>query len=143
MAKMKNKSHAKRAQKGASLDTFDVEKRRWEDTTVSESLSVNPERRDRFMTGSGEIEVQRLYTPRDVEHVDYLECVGFPGQFPFTRGIEPCGMRAKEWQQYFYTGFGSGDNANERFKALIKAGGNHLQIALDLPTQIGLDSDHP
>ncbi len=143
MAKMRDGSQAKRGNEGTARDRFDVEKRRWEDAVLSKSLSITPELKDRFLTGSGEIQVRRLYTPQDVQDKDYFDYIGFPGQFPFTRGIEPCGMRAKEWQQYFYTGFGSGDNANERFKALIKAGGNHLQIALDLPTQIGLDSDHP
>lgn len=129
--------------KKSQTDPLSSEKTKWEGTTLKNSLFIHPELKERFMTGSGEIEVRRLYTPQDLQGLDFLEDVGFPGQFPFTRGIDPSGMRAREWTQFYYTGFGSGDNANERLKALIKAGGNHLQIALDLPSQIGLDSDHP
>ncbi len=129
--------------KPAIMDQIDREQQKWEETTLKKSLSIHPELKKRFMTGSGEIEVKRLYTPNSNISTDYLKDIGFPGKFPFTRGIEPCGLRAREWPQYFYSGFGSGVSANERLKALIQAGANHLQLALDLPTQIGLDSDHP
>ena len=129
--------------KKSATDPFSSEKVKWEETTVKKSLSRHPELKERFRSGSGEIEIHRLYTPLDLKGMDFPAEVGFPGQFPFTRGIDPSGMRAREWTQFYYTGFGSGDNANERLHALMKAGGNHLQIALDLPTQIGLDSDHP
>lgn len=138
----KRDGELKRKRKRSVTDPFPSAMSQWEETTLKKSLFLHPELKERFRTGSGEIEVRRLYHPEDLKGTDFLEEVGFPGQFPFTRGIDPSGMRAREWTQFYYTGFGSGENANERLQALIRAGGNHLQIALDLPTQIGLDSDH-
>jgi methylmalonyl-CoA mutase, N-terminal domain len=139
----KSRQTTKKCNGESSLKAFDREKALWDAEVLQGSLSSHPELKQEYASGSGEIKINRLYSPQDVGSLDYLNDLGFPGKFPFTRGIEPCGLRSREWPQYFYTGFGTGENANERLKALVKAGGNHLQIALDLPTQIGLDSDHP
>jgi methylmalonyl-CoA mutase N-terminal domain/subunit len=139
----KGKQPAKKRRGTPLSKAFDREKTLWEAEVLENSLSSHPELKQKYVSGSGEIEINRLYSPKDIEVLDYVNDLGFPGKFPFTRGIEPCGLRAREWPQYFYTGFGTGESANERLKTLIRAGGNHLQIALDLPTQIGLDSDHP
>ncbi|MFZ5652500.1 MAG: acyl-CoA mutase large subunit family protein [Bacillota bacterium] len=110
-----------------------AQKRLWEDT--------HREKRDDFKTQSG-IPVQRLYTPCDAE-VNYLNDLGFPGQYPYTRGISPDMYREKLWVLGNYSGYGTAEETNERFKYLIKNGETSLSIALDLPTQMGYDSDHP
>jgi methylmalonyl-CoA mutase N-terminal domain/subunit len=101
------------------------------------------ETKEEFRTGGGEIIVNRLYTPLDLADTDPVEDIGFPGQFPYTRGRDPLGYRAFNWSLRFYSGYGSGESANERFKALCASGSRQLTVALDLPTQNGLDSDHP
>ena len=125
------------------LRELEKEQTKWEIGRVAPSLKAKPELKDRFMTGSGEFEVKRLYTPADLSGQDYITEVGFSGQYPFTRGIYETGMRAREWKRMFYVGFGSAENANERARALVKAGADYIHVAMDLPTQIGLDSDHP
>ena len=94
-------------------------------------------------TGSGEFAVKEVYTPSDVADLDYAREVGLPGQYPFTRGIYPSGHRGKEWPLEFYSGFGSREGINERYKRLVNAGASCISLALDLPTQLGYDSDHP
>ncbi len=118
------------------------EQARWEKETVTPGLNARPERQGSFTTRSGEFPVKRLYSPLDVAELDYVGEVGFPGEFPFTRGIDPSGVRARHWTRWFYTGYGSSEDASQRYLALIKAGANHISLALDLPTQVGLDSDH-
>jgi methylmalonyl-CoA mutase N-terminal domain/subunit len=103
----------------------------------------NAETRKEFLTGGGEIEVKRLYTPLDLERTDPLRDIGFPGQFPYTRGRDPLGYRAFQWPLTFYSGYGSSESANERYRALCAAGANNISLAVDLPTQNGYDSDHP
>jgi methylmalonyl-CoA mutase N-terminal domain/subunit len=89
-----------------------------------------------------EIEVDVLYTPDDIEEVDYLRDVGFPGQYPFTRGVQPTMYRERIWTMRQYSGFGTAEETNRRFKYLLDQGQTGLSIAFDLPTQIGYDSDH-
>lgn len=115
---------------------------RWEAETVASAARKTPELRPEFRTWSGEFVVKRLYTPLDDDGRDYLRDLGFPGEYPFTRGIEPLGLRAREWPRYYYSGFGSPEDANERLLSLIRSGSDYISIALDLPTQLGLDSDH-
>ena len=115
----------------------------WEAGTLAESLAGKPEVRNEFRSDSG-IEVKRLYTPLDAGDENYLEKIGFPGRFPFTRGIEPAGHRTrKEWLLNYYSGHGSAEDCNKRFRDLIALGAGDIWAAMDLPTQIGLDSDHP
>jgi len=115
----------------------------WEDTTVRERLSVAEEKRPRFFSGSGELTIMRTYTPLDIAETDYLDEIGLPGQHPYTRGIDPTGYRAFRPTLGFYAGYGSGESANKRYRQLYAAGSRDIGLALDLPTQLGLDSDDP
>lgn len=109
---------------------------------VEKSSQKFPERKPRFQTTSG-IEIQRLYTPLDLEGLDYQRDLGFPGRFPFTRGVQPTMYRGRFWTMRQYAGFGTAEESNQRYKFLISQGQTGLSVAFDLPTQIGLDSDHP
>ncbi|HKP17910.1 MAG TPA: methylmalonyl-CoA mutase family protein [Gaiellaceae bacterium] len=101
------------------------------------------ERKDEFTSSSGRT-INALYTPADVARLSYLDDLGFPGQPPFTRGESAAGYRGKLWNWEFYAGFGSASDANKRYRYLLEQGGTGgVSIALDLPTQIGLDPDHP
>ena len=105
-------------------------------------LNRFPERKDKFSTASG-IEVKPLYTPQDLEQLNYNRDLGFPGEYPFTRGIHPTMYRGRLWSMRQYSGFGTAEESNRRYKYLLEQGQTGLSIAFDLPTQIGYDSDHP
>ncbi len=105
-------------------------------------LAKYPERKEKFILTSG-AEVNRLYTPDDVGEVDYPKELGFPGQYPYTRGVQPTMYRGKFWTMRQYAGFGDAAESNKRYKYLLAQGQTGLSIAFDLPTQIGYDSDHP
>ncbi|MDH7486973.1 MAG: methylmalonyl-CoA mutase family protein [Anaerolineae bacterium] len=122
-------------------DDLMTSRREWETTTLAKALSRYPERRQRFETSSG-IEVRRLYTPEDV-HVDYVADLGFPGQYPFTRGVQPTMYRGRLWTMRQYAGYATAEETNERYKFLLEQGQTGLSVAFDLPTQIGYDADHP
>ncbi len=113
-------------------------RRQWEEWVEKEW----PEREDEFTTLSG-IPVRRLYDPTDVAHLDYLRDLGYPGEYPFTRGIYPTGYRGKVWTMRQFSGFGLAEETNARFKYLLSQGQTGLSIAFDLPTLYGYDSDHP
>ncbi|MCL6581160.1 MAG: methylmalonyl-CoA mutase, partial [Firmicutes bacterium] len=89
------------------------------------------------------LKVDRLYTPLDQTDWDYLGRLGFPGEFPFTRGVQPTMYRGRLWTMRQYAGFGSAAETNRRFKYLLDQGQTGLSVAFDLPTQVGYDSDHP
>ncbi len=116
-------------------------KKQWENTTLAETISRYPERRDKFETASG-IPVERLYTPEDVP-VDYVRDLGFPGQYPYTRGVQPTMYRGRLWTMRQYAGYATAEESNRRYKYLLEQGQTGLSVAFDLPTQIGYDSDHP
>jgi methylmalonyl-CoA mutase N-terminal domain/subunit len=116
--------------------------RSWEDGTLGDALTEHPERRERFMTTSSET-VNRLYTPLDIKDTDYLEDLGFPGEFPFTRGVHPTLYRGKPWTMRMFAGFGTAEETNRRFKYLLDQGQTGLSIAFDLPTLMGYDTDSP
>lgn len=109
--------------------------------STEKSLEKRPERQTAFMSGSGD-EVNRLYTPADVENVDYMDELGFPGEFPYTRGVQPTMYRGRLWTMRMYAGFATAEESNKRYKLLLEQGGSGLSVAFDLPTQIGYDSDH-
>lgn len=88
-------------------------------------------------------ELPLIYTPADIEDVDYLEDLGFPGQYPFTRGVYPGMYRKNPWQMRLYSGFGTAEDTNKRWKFLLDRGNNGVAVAFDLPTQMGINSDHP
>ena len=117
---------------------------RWENETLGKTLARFPEREQRFETMSG-LERARLETPDALEaggH-DYLRDEGFPGEFPYTRGIQPTMFRGRLWTMRQYAGFGSAAETNRRFRYLLEQGQTGLSVAFDLPTQIGYDSDDP
>lgn len=101
---------------------------------VAKATAKFPERKN--------FEAQRLYTPLDIEDFDYGEKLGFPGQYPFTRGVQPTMCRGRLWTMRAYAGFATAEETNARYKYLLEAGQTGLSVAMDLPTQIGLDSDH-
>jgi methylmalonyl-CoA mutase N-terminal domain/subunit len=115
---------------------------RWETTTLRKTLSKAPEREPFFKTTS-HIELKRLYTPLDTNDIDYGRDLGFPGEFPFTRGVQPTMYRGRLWTMRQYAGFATSEETNKRYKYLLEQGQTGLSIAFDLPTQIGYDSDHP
>jgi methylmalonyl-CoA mutase N-terminal domain/subunit len=108
---------------------------------VEEGLSKRPERKKEFVNTSG-IPVKRLYTPLDQEEMDYLSDLGFPGEYPFTRGVQPTMYRGRYWTMRQYAGFATAEETNNRYKFLLEHGQTGLSVAFDLPTQIGYDSDH-
>ena len=112
----------------------------WEKGVVEKSLAKFPERKEKFTTGSN-IEVNRLYTPADIENLDYNEELGFPGEYPFTRGVQSTMYRGRLWTMRQYAGFASAEESNARYKYLLDQGQTGLSVAFDLPTQIGYDSD--
>jgi methylmalonyl-CoA mutase, N-terminal domain len=114
---------------------------KWNDS-LQKQLVKAPEAKTRFETLSG-LPVNPLYTPADVSGLDYLRDLGFPGQHPFTRGIQTNMYRGRFWTMRQYAGFGSAEDTNRRFRYLLEQGQTGLSVAFDLPTQIGYDSDHP
>jgi methylmalonyl-CoA mutase N-terminal domain/subunit len=127
---------------GAVSRQPDAGKAAWTERAVAPVLGKYPERKERFESTSG-IEVDRLYTPGDVRELDYDRDLGYPGEFPFTRGIQPTMYRGRFWTMRQYAGFGTAEETNTRFKLLLDAGQTGLSTAFDLPTQMGYDSDHP
>jgi methylmalonyl-CoA mutase N-terminal domain/subunit len=123
------------------LDEISRRKKKWEAETVLKSFDKLPERGD-FSTTS-HIPVSRVYTPTEVANVDYLHDLGFPGEFPFTRGVYPTMYRARLWTMRQYAGFGTAKQTNQRFKYLLSHGQTGLSVAFDFPTQVGYDCDHP
>ena len=111
------------------------------DEKVEKVLQKMPERKKEFVNTSG-IPVQRVYTPLDMEGFDYLKQLGLPGQYPYTRAVQPTAYRGRFWTMRQYAGFGSAEETNERYHFLLKSGQTGLSVAFDLPTQIGYDSDH-
>ena len=120
----------------------EIERERWEQQTLEPALSKHPERKKSFQTVSLE-EVERLYTPADVAHVDFNEDISFPGEFPYTRGIHPTGYRGKLWTMRQFAGFSTPEETNARFKYLLAQGQTGLSVAYDLPTLMGYDADSP
>ncbi len=116
--------------------------KKWEKTTLHQSLSSFPERRDRFLTTSSE-EINRLYTPLDIAEMDYLSDLGFPGEYPYTRGVHPTLHRGRMWTMRMFSGFGTAQETNQRFKYLLDQGQTGLSVAFDLPTLMGYDTDDP
>jgi methylmalonyl-CoA mutase N-terminal domain/subunit len=116
-------------------------KQRWEREVLEPALKKAPERSIPFTTISGR-PIDRLYTRDDLRDLDYTRDLNDPGQFPYTRGIHPTGYRGKLWTMRQFAGFGTPEETNERFKALLSAGGGGLSVAFDLPTLMGRDPDH-
>lgn len=114
----------------------------WEDKVYNKALSKFPERLKQFTTASFS-EVKPLYTPADTNPEEYVEKIGYPGSYPYTRGVQPTMYRGRFWTMRQYAGFGTAKESNERYKYLLSQGQSGLSVAFDLPTQIGYDSDDP
>jgi methylmalonyl-CoA mutase N-terminal domain/subunit len=122
-------------------DTLHQSRQNWEQTTLKQTLERYPERYEEFITTSGE-PVERLYTPLDMED-DYAEGLGFPGEYPFTRGVHPTMHRGRLWTMRMFAGFGAAEETNARFKYLLEQGQTGLSVAFDMPTLMGYDTDAP
>ena len=115
---------------------------KWDQSSLQRTLERLPERQDEFITTSSE-PVERLYTPLDVADMDYETDLGFPGEYPYTRGVHPTMHRGRLWTMRMFAGFGTAGETNQRFKYLLEQGQTGLSIAFDLPTLMGYDSDAP
>jgi methylmalonyl-CoA mutase N-terminal domain/subunit len=115
---------------------------RWRETLRAKARAAAPERRDRFETSSG-IEVRDLYTPADIAGLDETRDLGYPGAYPYTRGVQPTMYRSRFWTMRQYAGFATAEETNQRFRYLLEHGQTGLSVAFDLPTQMGYDSDSP
>jgi methylmalonyl-CoA mutase N-terminal domain/subunit len=123
-------------------DRLDELQQEWEEKSLEPSLRKMPENQAEFTTVSLK-PIERLYTPRDVEDMDFARDINYPGMAPYTRGIHPTGYRAKPWTMRQFAGYGSAFDTNRRFKYLLEHGQTGLSTAFDLPTLMGYDSDHP
>ncbi len=123
------------------LESIRKQRDQWEKETLDPALDAHGERRERFATVSN-METDRLYTPEDVADLDYEEDLGFPGEEPFTRGPYPTMYRGRTWTMRQFAGFGTAEETNERFHYLIENGQTGLSTAFDMPSLMGLDSDH-
>ena len=112
----------------------------WSEGSLKQATSRSPERSERFETASGQA-VERLYLPEEDQVAGYVEKLGFPGEYPFTRGIHPTMYRGRLWTMRQYAGFSTAEESNRRYRYLLDQGSTGLSVAFDLPTQIGLDSD--
>jgi methylmalonyl-CoA mutase N-terminal domain/subunit len=118
------------------------EQKRWEQTTLPNWIKQCKERKTEFHNTSN-VPIKRLYTPEDVAEMDYLRDLGFPGEYPFIRGVHATMYRGRFWTMRQFSGFGTAEQTNKRFKYLLKEGETGLSIAFDYPTIMGYDSDHP
>jgi len=123
------------------IDEIKTRKEAWEKEVVSKSFARLPERKREFVTSSN-ILVDKVYTPVDIQKLDYNRDVGFPGEYPYTRGIYPTMYRSRFWTMRQYAGFGTAEQTNQRFKYLLQQGQTGLSVAFDLPTQMGYDCNH-
>jgi len=121
-----------------------MERRRWEENTVAGSLTKLPERgpAEQYTTISGQ-PIERIYTPADLSGFDYMQDLGFPGEYPYTRGVHPTMYRSRYWTMRMFAGFGSVEETNARFRFLLEHGQTGLSTAFDFPTLYGIDADDP
>ncbi len=124
------------------MEELRLAEKKWEETTLQHNLTNMPEWQREFITNSSEI-INRLYTPLDIADLDYLNDLGMPGEYPYTRGIHPTLYRSRPWTMRMFAGFGTAEETNSRFKYLLEKGQTGLSIAFDLPTLMGLDTDAP
>jgi methylmalonyl-CoA mutase N-terminal domain/subunit len=125
-----------------ALEKIKERQEQWEETTLQQWLARLPER-DELFRNLSDMPIARLYTPADIPDFDYLEELGFPGEYPFTRGIHATMYRGRLWTMRMFSGYGSAEETNERFKYLLKHGETGLSVAFDTPTLYGYDTDDP
>lgn len=126
----------------ADIDRIGKQQKKWEREIVSLVAARWPERKETF-TNTSEVDIKRVYTPVDVRGTDYLRDIGFPGSYPFTRGVHPTGYRGRYWTRRQVAGYHTAVETNERLRYLTRHGQSGLNIVFDMPTHFGLDSDAP
>ncbi|MGQ9538245.1 MAG: acyl-CoA mutase large subunit family protein [Candidatus Bathycorpusculaceae bacterium] len=124
------------------IEEIAKERERWEKTTLPNWIKHCPERKKEFRNHSG-MKVKGLYTPEDIKDLDYIRDLGFPGEYPFTRGLHATMYRGRLWTMRMFAGYGTAEDTNKRFKYLLSEGETGLSTAFDYPTIMGYDSDHP
>jgi len=122
--------------------TIATARKSWEERKLAPALKRGAERKKQFSTTSG-IDINRVYDPTDSNGFDFTRDLGFPGDYPFTRGVQPTMYRGRLWTMRQYAGFGTAEESNHRYRYLFEQGQTGLSVAFDLPTQMGRDADHP
>jgi methylmalonyl-CoA mutase N-terminal domain/subunit len=123
-----------------TLEQLKTERKLWEESAVQKSIQRVPERDNLYTTSS--VPIKRIYTPQDNENIDYSRDINLPGEYPYTRGVQPTMYRAKPWTMRMFAGFGTAEDTNKRFKYLLTQGQTGLSTAFDMPTLYGYDTDH-
>ena len=123
------------------LERLTVKRAQWEETTLKKSIERIPERENLVTTSS--VPIDRIYMPQDNQHLDYPRDLGMPGEYPYTRGVQPTMYRARPWTMRMFAGYGTAEDTNQRFKYLLKQGQTGLSTAFDMATLYGYDTDHP
>ncbi len=126
----------------SKLENVEEEFQRWKKECLNKSIETLPERDTPFFTTSS-VPIDRLYTPLDLKDYDYIEKLGMPGEYPFTRGVHPTMYRSRLWTMRQFAGFGTAEETNERYKYLLHHGETGLSVAFDFPTLYGYDTDNP
>ncbi|MCK5636194.1 MAG: methylmalonyl-CoA mutase family protein [Thermoplasmatales archaeon] len=124
------------------IEEIKQKKKEWKKTTYTNHKKNHPERKDKFENLSWN-EIKNLYTPDNIAHLDYIKDFGYPGEYPFLRGIHPTMHRGRLWTFRQFSGFGSAEETNKRYKYLLDHGETGLSVAFDYPTLYGYDTDHP
>jgi len=127
--------------KPQALEQIKAREQAWEQGVLAKTLERFPERKKQFKTDSN-IPLERVYTPKHIQNLDYPRGLNFPGEYPYTRGIYPTMYRGRLWTMRQYAGFGTAQQTNKRFRYLLQHGQTGLSVAFDLPTQMGFDCDH-
>ncbi|RPI73393.1 MAG: methylmalonyl-CoA mutase, partial [Desulfobacteraceae bacterium] len=123
------------------LEEISAGQKKWQEE-LDKVFDAQPERRKRFSTVSDKV-IERLYSPADVKDQDFMRDIGFPGQYPYTRGVQPSMYRGRLWTMRMFAGLGSAKDTNQRFHHLVQAGQTGLSTAFDMPTLMGYDTDSP
>jgi len=124
------------------LETIKRKLGEWENSKLNKLIEKHPERRTEFITTSS-VPIKRLFLPTDLEKFTYPDKLGYPGEYPFTRGVHPTMYRGRLWTMRMFSGFGSAEESNKRYKYLLEHGETGLRVAFDYPTLYGRDTDHP
>ena len=134
------------ARETTAAEKLATQEKLWREETLAPTVERFGERKQRFTTSSDDLPVEPLYTPSDVASIEpteaYLDEIGFPGDYPYTRGVQPNMYRGRLWTMRQYAGFSTAAESNRRYHYLLERGQTGLSVAFDLPTQIGYDADH-
>lgn len=134
------RSEAGKREKRGKIEKMRKERERWEESCLNRALEQSPEWKKGFKTISG-LPIKRLYTPEDIPDFDYLKHLGFPSEYPFTRGVQASMYRGRLWTMRMFSGFGTAEESNRRYRYLLEHGETGLSVAFDYPTLYGYDTD--